>query len=329
MNDADDLAREAAEWLVLLTSDDATERERAEHGFQQWKLRSAEHPAAAAGMERMLSSLQGMRQAPASDRRLHRLIDGEVRFSQHSRRNKRFGAALGLGLMLLVPGWLGWQHYPNALLFADLDTATGEWRETRLDDGSRLILAGGSAVNLHFSATGREVELLRGEIRVEVAADAARPFLVVTEDGSVRALGTRFVVDKQADATVLDMLESKVLARSSQSPGEAVVSAGQQLRIRRDGLDSPQNIDAQSTDQAWQQHRLLARGLPLPEVLAQLDRQYPGLLSYDREALASIQVFASLPLDDPQRALQLLQASLPIEVTRLTPWITRVKLREH
>ncbi|MEE1923958.1 FecR domain-containing protein [Pseudomonas sp. 148P] len=329
MSAADDLAVEAAEWLVQLSADEPAERERAEHEYQAWKALSPAHAEAARGMEHMLESLRGIRQQPASERRLHRLIEGEVRFSQRHRRNKRLGAALGIALAVLVPGWLGWQHYPSVLLFADLDTAAGQWRETRLEDGSQLTLAGGSAVDLHFTATGREVRLLRGEIRVEVAADAQRPFEVITEDGRIRALGTRFLVSKQAAATDLSMLESKVLARASEGPAQALVAAGQQVRIRRDGIDGPQGIDPGSTDQAWQQHRLLARGLPLAQVLEQLERQYAGVLSYDCESLASIQVFASLPLDDPQRALQLLEASLPIEVTRLTPWLTRVTIRAH
>ncbi|MFJ4375145.1 FecR family protein [Pseudomonas japonica] len=329
MSQADDLACQAAEWLVQLSADDPAERERAERQFQRWKRLSPAHAEAALGMERMLASLRGMRQEAGSERRLNHLIEDELRFSQRSRRSKRFGAALGIGILLLVPGWLGWQHYPNALLFADLDSATGQWRETRLEDGSRLILAGGSAVDLHFTPSGREVRLLRGEIRVEVAADPQRPFEVVTADGSIRALGTRFLVDKQAAGTALSMLESKVLARSGGAAVEAVVSAGQQVLIRRDGLDSTHAIDAQAIDQAWQQHRLVARGLPLTQVLAQLERQYAGVLSYDREALARIEVFASLPLDNPQRALQLLEASLPIEVSRLTPWLTRVSLREE
>lgn len=328
MSDDNDLARQAAEWLVLLSADDEAERERAEHDYALWKRLSPAHGEAAQDMERLLGSLRGIRQAPGSDRRLHQVIEGELQFSERRRRNKRLGIALGVSLMLVLPGWLSWQHYPNALLFADLDTATGQWQETRLDDGSRLTLAGGSAVNLHFTASGREVQLLKGEIRVDVAPDATRSFVVVTGDGSIRALGTRFVVNKQADATDLGMIESKTLARSREGQGEAVVTAGQQVRIRRDGIDTAQAIDPLAIDQAWQQHRLLARGLPLPEVLAQLDRQYAGVLSYDREALAQIQVFASLPLDNPQRALQLLEASLPIEISRLTPWITRVKLRE-
>lgn len=328
MSADNDLAQQAAEWLVLLSADDALERERAEQDYQQWKQQSPEHAAAAEGMERLLGSLRGMRQAPASGR-LHQLIDGEVRFGQRRRRNKRLGAALAVSLMLLGPGWLAWQHYPGALLFADLDTGIGQWQETRLEDGSRLTLAGGSAVNLRFTASGREVELLRGEIRVEVAADAQRPFQVVTREGSIRALGTRFMVSKQSDATDLSMLESKVVARASEGQGEALVVAGQQLRIHRDGLQRPTRIDPEATDQAWQQHRLLARGLPLPQVLAQLQRQYVGVLSFDDQALAHIEVFASLPLDNPQRALQLLEASLPIKVSRLTPWLTRVQVRQE
>lgn len=329
MDEPNDLARQAAEWLVLLSADDADEQARAERDFQQWKLTSPAHAEAAMGMEQLLASLRGIRQKPASDQRLHQLIASEVRTTHRQRRNKRLGAALGICLMLCVPGWLSWQQRPGTWLLADLDTRTGQWQETRLEDGSRLTLAGGSAVNLHFSAQGREVELLRGAIRVDVAVDPQRPFRVVTEHGSIRALGTRFLVNKQNDATDLSMLESKVLVRASQDAGQTVVvHAGQQLRMGRDGFDSPRPIDPQAVDQAWQQHRLIARGLPLPDVLDQLERQYTGLLSFDRQALQGIEVFAALPLDNPQRALQLLEASLPIKVSRLTPWLVRVQPRD-
>ena len=330
MDTPNDLARQAAEWLVLLSADDADEQARAERDFHRWKSTSPAHAEAALGMEQLLASLHGIRQEPANDQRLHRLIDSEIRTRHRQRRNKQLGAALGICLLLLVPGWLSWQQRPAAWLFADLDSGAGHWQETRLEDGSRLTLAGGSAVNLHFSAQGREVELLRGEIRVDVAADPQRPFRVVTEHGSIRALGTRFLVNKQDDATDLSMLESKVLVSASQGHGDTVVvEAGQQLRIRRDGFDSPQPIDPQAVDQAWHQHRLIARGLPLPEVLDQLERQYTGLLSFDRQALQGIEVFAALPLDNPQRALQLLEASLPIKVRRLTPWLVRVQPRSE
>lgn len=325
-----DLQRQAAEWLVLLSSDDEVERARAEQDFLHWKQTSPEHAHAAAGMERLLGSLREMREEPTSEQRLHRLIDNEIRHTRQQRRSGRLGAVLGVCLVLMVPAWLSWQQRPGLWLLADIDTPVGQWQDRQLEDGSRLTLAGGSAVNVHFSATGREVELLRGEIRVDVAADAQRPFTVLTKHGSMRALGTRFVVDRQDDATELSMLESRVLARANQAQDQAqVVSAGQKLRIRREGLGELHDIDAQSLDQAWQQHRLIAKGLPLPEVLAQLERQYNGVLSFDRQALSGIEVFAALPLDDPQRALQLLEATLPIKVTRITPWLVSVQPRER
>lgn len=324
-----DLQRQAAQWLVLLSSDDKAERVQAEQDFQRWKQTSPEHAQAAAGMERILASLREMREEPASEQRLHRLIDNEIRHTRLQRRSARLGTALGICLVLMIPGWLSWQQRPGLWLLADLDTPVGQWQDTRLEDGSRLTLAGGSAVNVHFSATGREVELLRGEIRLEVAADAQRPFKVITREGSIRALGTRFMVDKQAGATTLSMLESRVLARASQAQDQGlVISAGQQVRIHQNGLGEVHNIDAQTLDQAWQQHRLIARGLPLPDVLSQLERQYGGVLSFDHKTLAHIQVFAALPLDNPQRALQLLETTLPIKITRLTPWLIRVQPRE-
>lgn len=54
-----------------------------------------------------------------------------------------------------------------------------------------MTLDAGSAADVIFEAGRRRVVLHRGETLVEVAHDAQRPFVVETQQGSARALGTR------------------------------------------------------------------------------------------------------------------------------------------
>lgn len=63
-----------------------------------------------------------------------------------------------------------------AYVTADIQGQSGQWTTQTLPDGSRLILRGKSAVNLDFKTNQRVVELVQGQIYVDVAKDKTRPF---------------------------------------------------------------------------------------------------------------------------------------------------------
>ena len=64
---------------------------------------------------------------------------------------------------------------------------------------------------------------------------------------------------------------------------------------------------------------------PLPEVLDELARHRPGQLRYDRAQLDHIRVAAVLPLDDTDKALQLLLDNFPqLRVRMLTRYLVMV-----
>lgn len=207
---------------------------------------------------------------------------------------------------------------------ADLRTGTGQWRSEQLPDGSRISLEGRTAVDLQFDAQTRTVRLLSGDILVDVAKDTARPFRVVTEHGSIRALGTRFRVERLDESTRLVMIESSTEVHSGAST--QTVSAGQQVQFSASGMQAVQAVDASGQEQAWARQQMLVREQPLSEVLERLARNHQGYLLFDAKALAHLNVTAVLPADDSERALRLLARSFPIRVEHYTPWLTRVRL---
>lgn len=332
----DDPAKAAAEWLVRLSADDVAPEERAalQARFEAWKQADPRQRDAADRMSGFISWVSGLRSTSASTAPAHAALDAVLRTSSAKggkrTRAKRFGATLALILALAVPTWIGLQAYPPVWLMADVRTAAGQWETRILEDGSRITMGSAGAVNLRFDAGRRVLELVRGEILVEVARDPARPFLVETAHGSIRALGTRFEVSLDADATVLTMLESRVSVqtasqRAGKNSGGTVVSAGQRVRIAADGLGPIESIDARSVSDAWKFHRLVVQDRPLPEVLDALSRYRPGRIRYDRAQLEGVKVSAVLPLDDTDRALQLLAASFPaMRVRTLMPYLVLV-----
>lgn len=321
-NDA--LAEQAAYWLVQLGSDDDAERHAAEAGFATWKAADPRHAQAAAEIEILLEHLQAIRGPQA---RPARVALGAV-FAQprRQRRNRQIAAALAIAVLLGGPAALTLESHAPRYFTADLRTGTGEWHRYTLQDGSTVALDSGSAINLRFEQGRRVVELVQGGILVTVARDASRPFVVQTPQGDMRALGTRFTVERSEGSTTLSMLESKVavLAAAQRAAGAAqasVVQAGERVRITGNAVGAVERIDPAGIDYAWQHRKMAVEDRPLTEVLAQLDRYRSGHLTYDAAQLAGIRVSAVLPLDDTDGALQLLLNNFPqLRIRRFTPY---------
>lgn len=332
----DPLDEQAAEWIVLLSSDDAAERVRARREFEAWKEADPRHAEAAARMEDFIGRVRGLRETGAEARPARAALEAgwSAGRAVKGRRAKRIGAALALAVVLAAPAWLAFKACPPDYLLADLRTGAGDWRTHALADGTRVTLNGGSAVNLRYDDRRRALELVQGEILVDVAKEVARPFLVETAQGSIRALGTRFLVRRDGEATVLTMLESKVSVIAAwqrqaglapDGPHGIVVRAGQRVRIAADGVGAAEPVDVRAVADAWRFHQLVVADRPLPEVLDELNRHRPGRILYARGDIAAVRVSAVLPLDDTDRALRLLARGFPqLRMHTLTPWLVFV-----
>ncbi|MBR7633059.1 FecR family protein [Janthinobacterium lividum] len=313
-------AEQAARWIVRLSADDPSERDTARAGFAAWKAADPLHATVAAGMENLLLQLSAVREPAGGD---HRPARAALAALAPKRQRLRQLAAASAVAVLALTGGLVISERP-AYLLADLRSPTGQWQTHTLADGSRLTLGSHSAVNVHFNAGERHVELVRGDILVDVAKDAQRPFIVDSNQAAIRALGTRFSVRKEGGSTTLSMLESKVLAQVPQHPA-VVVQAGQRARITDDGVGPIVAIDAASVQEAWRAHQLVVDDQPLAEVLDELARHRPGQLHYDRAQIAGIRVAAVLPLDDTDKALQLLIDNFPqLRIRMLTRYLVMV-----
>lgn len=129
-------------------------------------------------------------------------------------------ASLALCAVLLVPRWAEqWR--------ADAVAAPGRERELVLDDGTRIVLGGDSAITYEFAAGGREITLLRGTVTVDVASDP-RPLILRWRDTEVRDIGTRFTVQAAADVLRVGVEEGRVDVRRGSA---AAVSIGAGERV--------------------------------------------------------------------------------------------------
>lgn len=314
---------QAAGWFSLLQSGASTGADRAR--WQDWLASADENRAAWAFVERVSGRFQPVKADPSPRHAADALQTAARRLA---RRRTVLGLAAVAGLGGLTAWTLGTRTSAlDAVLVwgADYRTRTGEQRDVRLADGSRVWLGSDSAFDYEDRADLRRVRLRNGEIFIETAGDSARPFLVDTAQGRLLALGTRFNVRlDDTQGTRLAVFEGAVKVTLADDTGSVVVGAGQQVRLTARQLEPV--LAADPAREAWPRGILLAQDITLQAVVAELARHTRGHLAVAPD-VAGLAVLGSFPLNDVDGALTMLQQALPIQVRRPLPWWTTIEAR--
>lgn len=301
------IEEQAALWVVQL--DEATADDALRADCARWCAQDPRHARALDAMRRMWEAVTPQTPVPA-------------------RRPVRKAGARQAATLLAVVACMAWagSALPLRVWLADERTAVGEVRQLTLADGSQVTLNSDSAIDIDFSGDKRRLRLRRGEVYVEVAKNSA-PFVVIDRDGAARALGTRYAVRRDAEETTVTVTESRVWVRPRAAVDKgAELAAGEQAAFDRNGMT--RSVEAAPPGAlAWRQGRLVFQDAPVPQVLRELARYRPGLLLADEPALAGLRFTGVLPATQGDQALALLAAALPLEVSRVSPWLVRVSAR--
>ncbi|WDZ94710.1 FecR domain-containing protein [Herbaspirillum sp. WKF16] len=308
---------EAARWLVKVHEGAMSEQDRL--ALQAWRAQDREH-------ERAWQAADSLARAMGS-------VPPQLGMAvlEGARRRQRRAMVKTLAVLLAAApgGWLAWRHGGAdwaAAQRADYRTATGERRAIVLEDGSRVVLNTGSALDIVYTAQRRTLILREGEIMVQTGKDAAgRDFFVQTRHGAIRALGTRFLVRREAggESSSVAVLEHAVEVRAllAQAAAPAVrVEAGQGLRFTAEAVAAPQSLPRGAG--AWVDGMLVADKMRLDDFLAELTRYRSGVIHCLPE-VAALKVSGVFRIDDTGQALAALQETLPVAVRMRTRyWVT-------
>lgn len=302
---------EAIAWQLRLGDGSETARHLPE--LQRWLAVNPEHAKAWAqlgGIDQQLGTIN----SPTARRAL------QVR--AHSGRRAAGRAFLGLALLCTLGVAMALQSQPLPVWLADKRTGAGEQQSVTLADNSHIRLNGRSALDIRFDKQERRLFLHSGEVLVETApGNDPRPFIVETEQGNLRALGTRFIVRREGDGTRLIVLRSAVAALPGDLREGRTLRAGEQVLMHRGHLGDSR--EAPVAADAWSHGMLVVDDLPLSELLKKLGEYRPGYLGLD-PSLESLRISGSFPLHDTDRALAALPPSLPVRIERHTDWWVKV-----
>ena len=221
-----------------------------------------------------------------------------------------------LGVSALLPlAWLVSRELPLDAWTADMRTAVGERRQALLSDGTLLQLNTDSAVDIELGA-GR-VALLRGEVAVSVPANLSLTLQVPY--GRVVLSEGEACLRLLDEACRVSAIKGAVSLQPLRGPA-VMLQAGQQASLQAAGVGPVKAFDEWQL--GWREGALRLDDRPLGELLRELRRYRPGVLRWAPE-LERLRVTGTFRLDDTDRVLALLAASLPLQVqTRTRYWVS-------
>ncbi len=299
----------AIAWFVRLQSGQVKAEDRA--NFDMWLAASPQHELA---WQRIQSLGGRVDEVPAA-------IGLKTLEHMRSRKMQRRSMLKALSLVLAGGGaaaWLTTETDAWQAATADYATATGQRRTVMLSDGTEIVMNTDSALNVRFDAHSRWVDLLRGEVCITTGAEpesaAYRPFRVRTEFGTLRALGTRFLVRLDASRAWL-CVEQGAVEVLPLNGGSAIGRANETLRFDRGNVVSEEETNPPPA--AWLDGVLLARDMPLARFLEELSRYRRGIITCD-PAVAQLRVSGAYQTADPDKALALVASSLNLHLSYRT-----------
>ncbi|GAA0564516.1 FecR family protein [Chitinophaga japonensis] len=327
--------------------------------FIQWldHAEEAEVAAAAQAYEAILEQRAGAAPTPAPE--LVRLVEQGLdaadqaatalphRHTVIRRMQPLLMAALITGLLLLATGIYyyvfrapGNNTDGQLAGFLEKNVARQDTAVIRLDDGSRIILNGGSTLRYQVSYTGkkeREV-YLRGEAYFDIRHNEQQPFIIHTRDLDIIDLGTIFNVkaypeEALTEATLLEGAlkvvvknsgEGKIMRKPNEkvtyynpdsllgvpaTPGPAHTAA---LEIKPLVPVTEEHIVAET---AWMSRLLVFQDQSFAELAASMERRYNVHFIFGDPAVKAYRYTGVFRDESVEQALHELQLSRPFRYT--------------
>jgi transmembrane sensor len=248
--------------------------------------------------------------------------------------SRRWGArvAAGMGATLIVAGaaLLGYRRVARPHLAAsrpaavrEIATGRGQRAELRLADGSRVVLA--PASRLEIPPENERDVVLTGEAYFDVVHDSTHPFRVRTAAGTVEDLGTAFVVTAypETDGTRVVVASGAVALRPMVAPGGGGVSTpltrlarGDVAHLDRAGHVALRHQVSLSPYLGWTTGRLAFDGVRLAEAVPVLERWYDITIQLRDTTLAAERFVAVFDNEATADALQRIALALGARVER-------------
>jgi transmembrane sensor len=352
MDNEDEIKTAARQWLLRLSLESPTERERTQ--FAAWCAQDPRHAAAYQRFESiwqdaaMLKELEPLAAVPPTggscwQRLRTRLAIYPLRWAASASLTAAI-AVLGVWTLLtLTPAYYA--------------TGIAQVRDIHLSDGSEIILGASSSLAVAFRHHERRVALTSGVAFFSIVKNPSRPFVVVVGDEEVRDLGTKFEVRREPTGMRVAVVEGTVevmpvprhatatdretrpsarlprkitLAASAairtRAPGAPffltgndssaprILTAGRQVTIGPNGVIPAPQVMPAVEPAAWRYGRLVYVDTPLKDIIADANRYSRQPIEINDPRVANIRASVTYPSDQIEQMVSALAHSLSLKV---------------
>jgi transmembrane sensor len=313
-----DIPATASDWLIALGEQPGNDELRA--CFEAWLAASPDHQRDWAEAVRTAEVLGHAEPA-------HRHEWGEF---VRQRRMTRASASRRVGrrrwtvlAALAAAACLAFVLGGNLMLRLEADhmTATAEQRRVLLADGTVVLLAPETAIDIDYGEGRRRVRLLKGRAYFEVADDR-RPFAVQAREVEARDIGTAFDVGLDARGVDVAVREGIVDVSAARVPSAIAerLEAGDWVRVTATGRVERGRLPADQVA-SWMQGQLVVKNRPVGEVVDALRPYFDGLVVLRGAALADQPLTGVYNLADPVEALRAVARAQGASLQRISPWL--------
>ena len=239
---------------------------------------------------------------------------------------RRALVTLAAVLTIAAIGWAGvqWLHRPD-----DYKTAQGERRVITLADGSKVSLDANSEVTVRYTKNARELQLLQGQARFDVAHDVERPFSVLAGNQKVIATGTAFNIDMVNQKVLVTLIEGHVVVLDEDRhvaetiskvrwPNSVELKAGQQLAAvpAAPPAIEPANIQRVT---AWTTGQIVFDNEDLSSVIARVNRYTSTQVVIEDPNVAAMRISGVLNAGDVGGFVDIVTHYLPVRAVEEIP----------
>lgn len=191
------------------------------------------------------------------------------RLKSRTKKTFRLWPSLIAAAAAMITIWVGIKMYYPEIPALRLENQTASIQRHMLPDSSEVILFPGTQITCHISQTDGERKVrMNGKAFFEVKKNAARKFVVKTNDISIEVLGTSFTVDGTNIRNTRVMVRSgKVRVSTDEANVELIKNQQVEIsdnKIQIKPLDSDQEFD-------FANGLLIVRNKPLEYIVKQIE----------------------------------------------------------
>ena len=329
MNRSDTIISEAASWIAQIDGQRMNNADRI--ALREWANRSPRHLMELKRLGEMWCDIDALLEEDVQKSSPKASVGQVMAAGFRVRPGLYYAASCVFALVLATPVMLGLlptqtQSVIEAPVQIAYETMQGESKKVELEDGSIVHLNTGTYLEVDYTDTARNVDLLRGEALFEVAKDASRPFTVYADGVTAKAVGTSFAVRLQDEGAKVMVAEGLVEVKAP-APAEVKEALISEAMLLQSGQIADLTVekgrpslvvtalaeDKMSNKLAWRDGLVIFEGDPLSFAVEEISRYTPSKVVISDPALRTLPIGGVFPAGEIDSFIGALRTSFGVK----------------